>query len=254
VALALVTLPLQVAASAEDDLVHMMAGANSALLEAGCALGGGHTSEGGDAGLGFAITGRAPSAAALLRKSGLSEGQALILTKPIGTGVIFAANMRCAANGPWVVQALESMRMSNGPASKVLIAHGASACTDVTGFGLCGHLLEMCKASAHEATLLLDDIPLLDGALECVRAKIFSSLAPANMRLRHGMNSARTAEPTYALLFDPQTSGGLLASVPADRAEACVAALRAAGCTHAAVIGTVGERAGAAGVPLVTCE
>lgn len=91
------------------------------------------------------------------------------------------------------------------------------------------------------------------GALECVAANIFSSLAPANMRLRHGLTSARTAEPTFALLFDPQTSGGLLASVPAERADACIAALRAAGCAHAAVIGTVGDPASAADGPLVTC-
>lgn len=91
------------------------------------------------------------------------------------------------------------------------------------------------------------------GALECVAANIFSSLAPANMRLRHGLQSKRTAEPTFALLFDPQTSGGLLASVPPERAEACIAALRSAGYARASVIGVVGEPAKAADGPLVTC-
>lgn len=289
---------LQVSASAEDELVQLMAGACTALAEAGCALGGGHTSEGVEAGIGFSITGGASSADELMRKGGLEEGQALILTKPIGTGVLFAALMRHAARGRWIASALASMRASNGAAARILRAHGARACTDVTGFGLCGHMIEMCKASGRAVTLELDAIPLLEGvvpaaalrslppsshgcmrcaclalvltarptcltarlprrprtgALECVAANIFSSLAPANMRLRHGLRSARTAEPTYALLFDPQTSGGLLAAVPAERAAACVAALRAAGCESAAMIGTVGARAAAADGPLVEC-
>jgi pyridine nucleotide-disulfide oxidoreductase family protein len=153
----------QVAASSEDDLVQMMAGASAALREAGCALGGGHTSEGAEAGIGFAITGRAASASALLRKGGLREGDALIVTKPLGTGVLFAAQMRGKARGRWIAGALRAMRQSNGPAAAIVRAHGASGCTDVTGFGLCGHLLEMCKASGRRANLELDAVPTLDG-------------------------------------------------------------------------------------------
>jgi len=123
-------------------------------------------------------------------------------------------------------------------------AHGATACTDLTGFGLLGllgHLVEMTRASAVDAELDLNALPLLDDAAEMAAAGILSSLQPANVRLRRALRNREAAlkHPNYPLLFDPQTAGGLLASVPADRAEACLAALRALGYVHAARIGRV---------------
>lgn len=167
----------QVSASAEDELVQLMAGATAALEEAGCALGGGHTSEGAEAGIGFSVTGSAPSSQQLLRKGGLQTGHALVLTKPIGTGVLFAALMRHAARGRWISEALASMGASNGKAAAIVRDHGASACTDVTGFGLCGHAIEMCKASGRAATLELDSIPLFDG--KCTAEPLGSHLRAA---------------------------------------------------------------------------
>ena len=123
------------------------------------------------------------------------------------------------------------------------VEHGATCATDVTGFGLLGHLVEMVKASAAHVQLDLDAIPFLDGAKECVRAGVFSSLQGSNLRLRraidNGAEAAAASPLAYALAFDPQTAGGVLAAVPAESTEACLAALRAAGCTDAAVVGEV---------------
>ena len=195
--------------------------------------------------LGFAVNGLvAPERA--LRKSGLRPGDVLILTKPLGTGVLFAADMRHRAKGRWIVAALESMQHSNRDAAATLAAHGATACTDVTGFGLAGHLVEMLRASRAAAALDLAAIPLLDGAVETVAAGIFSSLQAENARLRRAIANAEAVanDPRAALLFDPQTAGGLLAGIPADRAEACLAALRAGGDIAAAILGTVTEATG----------
>lgn len=119
--------------------------------------------------------------------------------------------------------------------------------TDVTGFGLLGHLVEMVRASGVDVTLAPDCVPLIDGARDTVARGIFSSLQPQNVRLRRAIRdfAAASKHPLYPLLFDPQTAGGLVASVPASKAEACIAALHAAGYAGAAVIGFVSERSAA---------
>lgn len=239
-ALAIATVPFGVESKIEDDLFQMMSGALEVLNRAGCALVGGHTSEGAELALGFAVTGAVAHSEAL-RKSGLTPGQALILTKPVGTGTLFAAAMRRRAKGRWIDAALATMQMPAREAADCLRRCGATACTDVTGFGLVGHLVEMTKPSGVDVELDLSAVPLLEGAREMVEAGIFSSLQPQNLRLRRAVvdSEAFTRDPRYALLFDPQTAGGLLAGVPADRAERCVAALRSLGYRHAAVIGRV---------------
>ena len=215
-----------------EDLAMMMQGAARVLAADGCALVGGHSGEAAELALGFAVTGLvAPDAA--WRKSGLRPGDALVLTKKLGTGIILAAQMRGLARARWLAAALDSMRRSNAAAAFILRAHGVVACTDVTGFGLAGHLLEMLRAAGTGATLHAAALPVLDGAAELAEAGIASTLAPANLAAA-GLRTDLTA----ALLADPQTSGGLLAGVAADRAEACLAALRAAG-LDAAIIGTV---------------
>jgi selenide,water dikinase len=173
------------------------------------------------------------------RKGGMRSGYVLILTKPIGTGTLFAAHARLAAKGRWIDAALQSMVLSNRLGAQCLRDFGATACTDLTGFGLLGHLVEMTRASEVDAELALSALPLLDGALDTVAAGIVSSLQPANVRLRRALRNqeAFARHPRYPLLFDPQTAGGLLASVPADRAADCVVALKAAGYVQTAVIG-----------------
>jgi selenide,water dikinase len=171
----------------------------------------------------------------------LRVGDALVLTKPVGTGVLFAAAMRRKARAGWLEAAVASMVLSNRAAVSILHGHGAHACTDVTGFGLVGHLAEMMKASGVSATLTLPSVPALDGAHQMFAEGQQSSLQLDNLRARHVIaNLADVAiDPRLPVLFDPQTAGGLLVGVPGAEAQACVAALRSAGYADAAVIGRV---------------
>ena len=245
-ALAIATVPYGLEAKVEADLSTMMAGANEVLRAAGCALVGGHTSEGAELALGFAVNGLVPATAAL-RKGGLRSGDALVLTKPIGTGTLLAAHMRGKAKARWVMAAIAHMVHSNRMAADILRRHGVHAATDVTGFGLIGHLVEMVRASEVDVTLAIGRVPLLDGARETVARGIFSSLQPQNVRLRRAIRDLDVAarHPLYPLLFDPQTAGGLLAAIPLEEAAHCVAALRAEGYPEAEIIGFVSERSGA---------
>lgn len=217
-ALALAVVPAAAERLMEEDLFQMLSGARRVLDQAGCALIGGHSGEGPEAALGFSVNGLVDPARAL-RKGGLKPGDRLVLTKPLGTGVIFAAAMRGAARGAWIEGALRSMRQPSAHAAEALVAAGAHACTDVTGFGLAGHLAEMIRASgAVGVELSLDALPALDGAAELFAQGFASSLQPENLRARHlidGMDRM-TNHPRLPLLFDPQTAGGLLAAVPAD--------------------------------------
>jgi len=239
-ALAIATVPFGIEAKVEADLGGMMAGANEILRAANCALVGGHTSEGAELSLGFAITGLVERAVTL-RKGGLRPGDALIVTKPIGTGTLLAADMRGKAKARWVSAALIHMTRSNRAAALILRAHGVHAATDVTGFGLLGHLVEMVKASGVDVTLALSRLPLLSGVRETIAMEMFSSLHPQNLRLRRAIRNLESAaqDPLYPMLFDPQTAGGLLASVPAKAAGACIKSLHEAGCDGASVIGFV---------------
>ena len=241
-ATAVCTVPPGLDAKVEDLLFQMMSGALEVLTAAGCALVGGHTGEGQELALGFAINGLIDDRPdAILRKGGMQPGDALILTKPIGTGTLFAAKDRLYAKGRWIDAALTSMLVSNRCAAEVLRQNGARACTDLTGFGLLGHLVEMTRASGVDAEIDIDALPLLDGALECVAAGITSSLQSANVRLRRALRNQQqfVGHPRYPLIFDPQTAGGLLASVPHDHVTACLAQLAAAGYAHSRVIGRV---------------
>jgi selenide,water dikinase len=254
-ATAIATVPPGLERKVEDLLTQMMAGAVKVLNAAGCALVGGHTGEGAELALGFAINGLIDeSMSGVMRKGGMQPGDVLLLTKPIGTGTLFAAHARHAAKGRWIAAAVRSMVLSNQSGAQVLRQHGATACTDLTGFGLLGHLVEMTRPSGVDAELQLSALPLLDGAVACVQAGIVSSLQPANVRLRRALRNgeAFAQDPRYPLLFDPQTAGGLLASVPAAKADACVQALREAGYTHTAVIGRITAQAEAL-EPVVLC-
>ena len=241
-ATAVVTVPPGLETKVEDDLRQMMTGAIEILNDAGCALVGGHTGEGAELALGFAVNGLiGESLVDVMKKGGLRPGDVLVLTKPIGTGTLFAAHARLRARGRWIDAALDSMCVSNRLGARCLIDHGATACTDLTGFGLLGHLVEMTRASGVDAAIDLAALPVLEGAEETVAAGILSSLQPANVRLRRALRNqeAFVNHPRYALVFDPQTAGGLLAGVPAGRAVACIAALKALGYASTAAIGRV---------------
>jgi selenide, water dikinase len=240
-ALAIATLPPARPAIVEHDLYHMLRGALDVLEPAGAALVGGHSAEGAELALGFAVTGRALASARLLRKGGLRPGDLLILTKPLGTGVILAADGRALAPAKAVEDAIAAMLQSSGPAAGCLAAHGATACTDVTGFGLLGHLLEMLRASEMDGVLDPETIPALAGALALLAQGITSSLHADNLAAFAALDATAQAHPLAPLLIDPQTAGGLLAGVAADRARGCLDELRKLG-YRAALIGRV-ERA-----------
>jgi selenide,water dikinase len=249
-ATAIATLPPGLQSKVQEDLRQLMSGAIAVLNDAGCALVGGHTGEGSDLSLGFAITGLVDASLThVLRKSGMRAGDVLILTKPLGTGTLMAAHARMQAKGRWVQGALHSMTQSNMDAANILRAHGATACTDVTGFGLLGHLLEMTRASSMDAQLWLNHLPVLEGALPCLELGIFSSLHAANLRQRSALQNPEpwAQDPRQALLFDPQTAGGLLASVPANQAAQCVKMLQVQGFLRSAAIGQVMPQSEATG-------
>ncbi len=236
IALALVGLANADEARMENDLVQVLSGALDRLEQEGCALAGGHTSESEEFTFGLALTGFADPSD-LLRKGGLQPGDDLILTKPLGTGVLFAADMRGGAKSAWIEAALASMLQSSGAAAKCLRDHGAKSATDVTGFGLAGHLQEMLRASKVDAELWVDDLPVLPGARNLVAKGFASTLEPAN-RAASAIASTGGDDP---LLFDPQTAGGLLAGVPHEQSTACLAALVDAGYATARIIGSVGN-------------
>jgi selenide,water dikinase len=211
---------------------------------------GGHTARGAEASIGFFVSGTVPRER-LLRKGGLRGGEVLLLTKPLGTGILFAAWMRRMARAREVAAALNGMRRSSAAAARILLAHGATAATDVTGFGLAGHLVEMLEASRVKATIGLAACPRYPGVDRLLAAGIRSSLLPENLALREGLAvETDDEEAALALLFDPQTSGGLLAGVPAEAAARCLATLMAAG-IEAAAIGTVSPSRPEMGGPLL---
>ncbi len=241
-ATAVCTVPPGMDAKVEDVLFQMMTGALEVLNEADCSLVGGHTGEGKELALGFAVNGLIEDKPdVILRKGGMKAGDVLILTKPIGTGTLFAAKDRLFAKGRWIDAALQSMVISNRTGARILREHGATACTDLTGFGLLGHLVEMTRPSEVDAEIHIDALPLLDGAVECVQAGITSSLQSANVRLRRALRNQEQfiKHPRYPLIFDPQTAGGLLASVPADQVDACIEALKAQGYPYTCKIGRI---------------
>jgi len=232
-ALAQITLPPLSAALQADMLAEIMGQAAATFAAAGADIVGGHTSIGAELTIGFTVTGLADHP---ILKGGGGPGCALILTKPLGTGTILAAEMALARVpglplGDVVVSCFASMTQSSHPAATIL-ARTALAMTDLTGFGLAGHLIEMLDASGCAGEVVLARVPLLPGAAALAKAGHASSLAPANRAALAG----RISGPDAPLLHDPQTCGGLLAAVPADQAEAVLQDLRAAG-VGAALIG-----------------
>jgi len=187
------------------------------LIDAGAALVGGHTTMGEGLTIGLTITGLCKTDPITL--AGGQSGDVLVLTKPIGSGTIMAAEMRRAARGEDVLACLHTMQKPQGDLTAVLA--DAHAMTDVTGFGLAGHLAGICAASGVGATVRLADVPLMQGALALAQSGIRSSLYPDN-RMVQGINAPDTAQA--ALMFDPQTGGGLLAALsPQDAARVATA-------------------------------
>lgn len=243
-ALATITLPFASASIQRRELKQYLSGALHEFEKVDCKLLGGHSLQGQELNLGFVVNGTSISVEhGLVGKTGLRPGDALILTKALGTGALFANHMRLEANSFQVYEAIEGMTLSSYAAAKLAVEYRASAATDVTGFGLLGHLLEMLDP-ALGATLSLSNIPLLAGALSSVEQGVYSTMHASNARAKKSLGFvAPGANPDIIdLLVDPQTSGGLLLGVAAERAEDFCADLKRAGYHRSAIIGEVSER------------
>ena len=257
---ALVTVPQGPAAMQQELLAQTLAGVRSVLEPMGGRLIGGHTLEAragrgmapGPGPLTLALTVNGRCSSSPWPKGPLQGGDVLVLVKPIGTGVLFAASMAAAPSRhckpAWIDQALIAMQQSQAPLVELLRAHGCQACTDITGFGLLGHLGEMLEASAASILVSLD-APVLQGlamagSLELLERGYASSLAPSNARALALLEGpiqllGPSSAALHGLLIDPQTCGPLLAALPANNAPAAIAALHDAGFAQAAVVGSV---------------
>jgi len=256
-ALALVTLPFSDAAIQRRDLSLMMTGAVEELNRAGCMLAGGHTGIGAEAMLGFTVNGFVADVPQAKASSDVAceAGDVIVLTKPLGTGVVLAADMRAKASGADVQTAMRSMLQSNREAADIYTQHHVRVMTDVTGFGLLGHLANLLQrlhsVGACSAQLDLQNIPFIPAALEHAANGIRSSLYSQNASVLSGIDfvqpehthevTEETSRFQRELLVDPQTNGGLLAIVPASDAENCVSAL-AEHYPDTAIIGTMGSK------------
>lgn len=237
-ALAHITLPYASPRLQERDLEQFMSGAARELAAANCRLLGGHSLEGPELAAGFTANGEA-AAAQVLAKDGARVGDHLILTKALGTGALFAAFQQGVADGRWMCTAVESMMQSNGEAAAIARRFGASACTDITGFGLLGHLFEMLQRAPLQAVLALDPLPLLPGTADVFAEGIESSLQAGNVAAVAAEleGDIVQGDARYKALFDPQTSGGLLLAIDPASSGAALQALWDSGYRDAVEIG-----------------
>jgi selenide, water dikinase len=237
-ALSIVGFPLHTLPT--DALHEILRGGIDKMAEAGVAVVGGHSINDPEVKAGFAVTG-VIHPKRIATNAGARPGDCLILTKPLGTGIItFAAQIGRAPAGA-AEAAARSMAALNREAARLMIECDAHACTDVTGFGLMGHLGAMAAASGVDVEIVWDDLPLLPGVLECLAEGIASGAVERN-RESSGDCLIAGDDVQAAMLdlcFDPQTSGGLLIAVPAPAAADLLGRLHAAGVADAAVIGKV---------------
>jgi selenide, water dikinase len=215
-----------------EILERILAGGLSKMIEAGCTVIGGHSIRDEETKFGYSVTGVVHPNKVLANK-GARPGDALVFTKALGTGVISTAIKKGKAEPAWIDAAVQSMTTLNKRAAEV-IADGdfrVNAMTDVTGFGLIGHARELALASNVALCFFSKDIPILPGALECVRAGHVPGGLNANREFAECVvgYEAPISDDLKTLLFDPQTAGGLLISIAGDEREKLVAELKAAG-------------------------
>ena len=213
-----------------DTLAAVFEGAASKVREAGGMLAGGHTIRDPEPKYGLAVIGAAHPDR-LLRKGGARPGDVLLLTKRLGTGLIVSGNRQGRAAAGDLTAAIDGMRTLNRAASDVLVRQGVAGATDVTGFGLLGHGFEMARASGTRFVFEAGGLPALDGALDLAREGVETGGAAHNRRFVRSALAvgAGVDEAIITLAHDPQTSGGLLAAVPARDVAAVEADLRSAG-------------------------
>ncbi len=247
---ALVTLPQTAdGETAEELLIQVLAGARAALDPEGVQLLGGHTNTGPELVVGFHVEGVPEDGRELLLKSRVRPGDALVLTKPLGSGVLLAADRMGLCSGRWLRACLASMQTSNRGAMEAARRAGVTAATDVSGFGLAGHLGEMAQASGVNVDVFLSALPALPGALELLDRGERSTSHDQNTRLPIEVELAAPGV-RLELAFDPQTAGGLVLAVDSKQADVLLSDLKAQGLHAAAVIARA--RAARSGNPRLT--
>lgn len=216
-----------------DVLAAIFAGASAKVQEAGGTLAGGHTIRDPEPKYGLAVIG-AVHPDRLLRKGGARPGDVLILTKSLGTGILVSGDRQDRTSEAQLATAVEQMRTLNRAASEVFVEHGVISATDVTGFGLLGHGLEMARASGTRFAFEASALPALPGALDLAAAGVETGGAAHNRRyVAQALTVGAGVPPDLVTLAnDPQTSGGLLAAIPPERLGAIAAALERAGVAH----------------------
>jgi selenide,water dikinase len=230
----------------QDTLASVFAGASAKVREAGGVLAGGHTIRDPEPKYGLAVVG-AGHPDRLFRKGGARVGDRLLLTKRLGTGLLVSGARQGRTDAADLDAGIAGMLLLNRTAAEVLATHGIKGATDVTGFGLLGHGLEMARGSGARLVFCAADLPPLDGALALARAGVETGGAGHNRRyVAESLDVASGVPPeVVALAHDPQTSGGLLAAVPPDRTAAVASDLAAAG-VDSWWIGTVEAGSGVA--------
>jgi selenide,water dikinase len=215
----------------------IMQGGMNKMTEAGCTIVGGHSVRDAEIKFGYAVTGLV-NPRHVYTNAGAQPGDVLILTKPLGTGVITTALKQGRANDAWVESAVQSMTMLNRRACEIITSHGGvHAMTDVTGFGLMGHGREVAIASAVVLQIDTENVPRLHGALDAIELGAIPAGLLANREFAECMVSTEpgVSAAIHTLMFDPQTSGGLLISVGESNASALLSELRQADLPAAAI-------------------
>jgi len=223
-------------------LNEILRGGLSKMQEAQVALVGGHSIEDKEIKYGLAVTGIV-NPRQYLTNAGAKVGDQLVLTKPLGTGIIATALKAEMASMEAVHKMVEGMITLNRKASELMKVYEAHACTDITGFGLIGHALEMAKASQIQMVIQSQNVPIFPEALEYAKNGLIPGGAYSNRKYFscHVEVGPRVPEVLVDLFYDPQTSGGLLISLPSEKAQRLVEALRKEGVFQSFIIGEVVE-------------
>jgi len=221
----------------------MMQGGIDKLREADTVVLGGHSIKNKEIMFGFAVTGLI-NPKRIIANDRAKPGDVLILTKPLGTGTISFAAQIGKAEAAWLEEIGRSMSALNRKAAEIMVKAGVRAATDVTGFGLLGHLSEMAVQSGVTAEVYADNVPLFEGVLACLRRQIISGAVERNREYASAFveRDRDVAEELETALYDPQTSGGLLMSVGAKKAAAVLKKLKKAGLERAKVVGRIVDR------------
>ncbi len=225
-----------------EVLNSILAGSSKKAAEAGVVIAGGHSVEDAEVKYGLSVTGIVHPER-IVANSGARPGDALVLTKPLGTGVLTSAVKAGKLTPEDIAPVIDGMRELNKAASEAMVEVGVTACTDITGYGLVGHAIEMARASNLTFGIESASVPLYPYAADMVKKRSCrprTLLSTRDYLESEVVIAASVPEAIDYLLYDPQTSGGLLISVPAERLGALVDALKVRGAGHA-VIGSVGE-------------